>query len=1186
MTCTDSTEVQVLLLAATFISLLISLYIIFWYLLKAAVRRHPNNFIARKAVADFVWCVCVMWPGIYEITHDPPTGNADWECLGYCEVYRDSSGRWLSLATQIFDVYGNLQFAVLAFDLYANSKSPFADFGKNVFLLDILTMLTSLFTGIYLVENDGHGQTVSGYCQTRSPSFGVRKSEYNWNFLLFLLPHSVSVLMQLWAMIVAKQRYKQREGYQNRIWRKRNVSLRLTYRYTVFFCLYWVIMICLDITFLVYVNTTSDSRNEGFEKTFALMKGLRAVSVGFIWLLNYPPYRLCVNPRKHKQKSEDEKSLSGEMYELEELAPQLNAALREELVEYLKRGILCSLRTPLSSADNKGRVAVFLTPRVLEEDNVSLLAGHTYKSAFEIANAKLKGRNVEKQKQRTRKVSTVVKSISSLMSLEEHNLKTDDDSILPVTSGTTKKKLNSMTLALGGKKDPKIMALLNKAALEKESKGGISSLASGTMEKLIEPRLIKNNEISPETKCKTVEMSQLNIQIPVKTKSDGASSPRIRNKLSLADAGKKIVRSRRISYIFKAQQLNRDSEECNAIFTERMAAEFRSLRKKLGITDEYIQAMKDIDPARETGGRSGSFFFFTKCKRYALKTMSRQEFTVLRSLVRPNVDKQGRIKSNNMRQTNGEPYVDYIMKNEDSLIVKILGCYELRMKDYNHTVFFYVMKNIFRPDSILAEKYDIKGSAGEGAPCCPGPIVNRRSLPPPKGAVAVCKHCNKRYIVGVGEDVSGGLWTETASSESLRRGRILEYRWSARNEKTESTNEDKMDSGILSPQKSVHQKGLEAIQSDMAYWRQATVESSAFDILAMEDVRNHSAYLIPLVSKALLKVRIRRLSQHSDLTLAISFQILSEDGKETVLKASDKEGWRTAIHVVHDNASKFSREKRGNSATRRSSSNKTLERSRTMTLQSMNSARELLQESVDEKSIFFAPDMGEEIVLTGFSKDSEETENAPSSNEIMRVFEMTADISNVRHSACPIMRMHEPVRDLLDNDLLSRMILEPKVQQNLIARILKDTSFLCEHGIMDYSLLLGVEYHRTENVLAPKKQLNSFTSLPSRYMHAKTYHIGIIDLLRTFGGGKVFENFNKRYLLCRGERISASRPRLYKSFFDDFIENEVFIGNAWRNGIMKKWDEERKEAASEEEKYSVLPLVKEEEKKPLLSAII
>ena len=59
---------------------------------------------------------------------------------------------------------------------------------------------------------------------------------------------------------------------------------------------------------------------------------------------------------------------------------------------------------------------------------------------------------------------------------------------------------------------------------------------------------------------------------------------------------------------------------------------------------------------------------------------------------------------------------------------------------------------------------------GEGAPCCPGPVVHRRSKPPKPGKLQRCKHCRKHYVVGVHADLSGPIWPKNMVAEKEARG--------------------------------------------------------------------------------------------------------------------------------------------------------------------------------------------------------------------------------------------------------------------------------------------------------------------------------------------------------------------------------------------------------------------------------
>jgi len=154
-------------------------------------------------------------------------------------------------------------------------------------------------------------------------------------------------------------------------------------------------------------------------------------------------------------------------------------------------------------------------------------------------------------------------------------------------------------------------------------------------------------------------------------------------------------------------------------------------------------------------------------------------------------------------------------------------------------------------------------------------------------------------------------------------------------------------------------------------------------------------------------------------------------------------------------------------------------------------------------------------------------------------------------------RYHEPIQDLMEGDLKSKIELRPGEDIRIVRNIKRDSAFLMEHGIMDYSLLLGVHYKYSPNTVQGKTSKKM--GLQSRYLSSKQYHLGIIDILKQFGMQKTIENFNKRYLLCRGDRISAVRPARYKAYFDDYMERNIFVTSTSTISRLNVEEEEKKD---------------------------
>ncbi|KAG5421365.1 hypothetical protein I9W82_000455 [Candida metapsilosis] len=92
-------------------------------------------------------------------------------------------------------------------------------------------------------------------------------------------------------------------------------------------------------------------------------------------------------------------------------------------------------------------------------------------------------------------------------------------------------------------------------------------------------------------------------------------------------------------------------------------------------------------------GKSGSFFYFSKDKVYIIKTLRYNEFKFLQQIL--------------------ASYVDHVGKNKDTLISQFYGLHRVKVrtsKGKSRTHHFVIMNNLFPPNAILSQTYDLKGS--------------------------------------------------------------------------------------------------------------------------------------------------------------------------------------------------------------------------------------------------------------------------------------------------------------------------------------------------------------------------------------------------------------------------------------------------------------------------------------------
>ncbi|KAF0682461.1 Aste57867_25413 [Aphanomyces stellatus] len=139
---------------------------------------------------------------------------------------------------------------------------------------------------------------------------------------------------------------------------------------------------------------------------------------------------------------------------------------------------------------------------------------------------------------------------------------------------------------------------------------------------------------------------------------------------------------------------------------------------------------------------------------------------------------------------------------------------------------------------------------------------------------------------------------------------------------------------------------------------------------------------------------------------------------------------------------------------------------------------------------------------------------------------------------------HEPNIVLKDSDLTQKLKLDRPVAMTLYRQLEADSNVLCNFGIMDYSLLMGV--HDVEFAVDSDDQqrqlsVRNFNNSPqprSGKRVANTvvgpayYHLGLIDILQTWTFEKRMERFLKIHLRrVDGDGLSAIEPEKYKKRF-------------------------------------------------------
>lgn len=130
--------------------------------------------------------------------------------------------------------------------------------------------------------------------------------------------------------------------------------------------------------------------------------------------------------------------------------------------------------------------------------------------------------------------------------------------------------------------------------------------------------------------------------------------------------------------------------------TEYAPAIFQAIREMDGITDEMIQQSLDVQfnrtqvfKAKESAGKSGSFFFFSHDRKFLLKTMNDREMKVFERIM--------------------PTYFEHFRQNPNSLLARIYGIFTVCMEDIV-PVHILLMANSAQCGKLIEYVFDLKGS--------------------------------------------------------------------------------------------------------------------------------------------------------------------------------------------------------------------------------------------------------------------------------------------------------------------------------------------------------------------------------------------------------------------------------------------------------------------------------------------
>uniref|UniRef100_A0AAV1TCS6 Uncharacterized protein n=1 Tax=Peronospora matthiolae TaxID=2874970 RepID=A0AAV1TCS6_9STRA len=347
------------LVAGSLITLFCCSAVVYTFLTRPTWRKHPNPIIFFRSICD----ICLV--AVLLITELYKCGSGD--CSN---SLTGASCTATAALTQFFLWTSESWFFVMAIDMLSSLQSPFTDYKSNVRRYHGFVWATGLLTCLLLVSiPDFAGESEFGYCWTASKSKLRRgKSEssgssdtgnlWNLNFQSWLLFYIWLILFWIYAITVIYWAYRRLNSGLSETLRMRLRVLHSVTIYVIAIIIYWGLSFCIYVPFLVQGNERS-SRVEHMMNFMITCKGY----FDFVVWFQMNDFHDALKKGKGKKTDVDVDV---------DLSPQVNLALRCEVLYYTTTGIIQAVRDTQHLPPGANQQELYLQPQGTEDNRGSL----------------------------------------------------------------------------------------------------------------------------------------------------------------------------------------------------------------------------------------------------------------------------------------------------------------------------------------------------------------------------------------------------------------------------------------------------------------------------------------------------------------------------------------------------------------------------------------------------------------------------------------------------------------------------------------------------------------------------------------------------------------------------------------------------------------------------------------------
>nr|CCA15585.1 phosphatidylinositol4phosphate5kinase (PiPIPKD2) putative [Albugo laibachii Nc14] len=365
----NSAHTSVGLVCGGLITMVSSAAVIYTFVRQPTWRKHPNPIIFFRSLCDMCLVLILLSTELYKCTSLTCEANLP-----------EASCSATAGLTQFFLWASESWFFVMAIDMLSSLQSPFTDYKRNVRRYHAFVWITAIFTSLFLISYPNWaGPSEFGYCWTRTRTQRHHSSSsetdanlthiqlkalWKFNVQSWVLFYIWLIMFWIYAITVLYVAWKRLQSGLSETLRMRIRVLHSVTFYVIAIIIYW------GITFIIYVPyLTQTNPQEWIVQLMSFMITCKGYFDFVVWFqMN----------KSNDALSKGEKNKGANVDVDVDLSPQVNLALRCEVLYYTTTGIIQAVRDTQHLPPGASQQELYLQPQKMEESRDGSLGVDDY----------------------------------------------------------------------------------------------------------------------------------------------------------------------------------------------------------------------------------------------------------------------------------------------------------------------------------------------------------------------------------------------------------------------------------------------------------------------------------------------------------------------------------------------------------------------------------------------------------------------------------------------------------------------------------------------------------------------------------------------------------------------------------------------------------------------------------------